>query len=511
MSAVADPTTAKAAVTFVRMSSCQNGLYPLRPHPHAGARDAEGNCAYVADVTLVRRWMIDRFRHRGATATSTGESQDSIGQRSLRQFLPFDDENEMKAICGTFPGEGSEGTAGFQLLTEHIRVENSEIEDLIQSDLELHQQEKNSQESIIGTFFYRAHTLSASRKFKPRKNSKILCVVYTYKGKNEFLQGIIETWGWRCDGFFAASTETLTSANETHFDTGVGAVDLPHLGGESYNTMWQKTRSIVGYLYDNYRDEYDYFLNCGDDTYAIVDNLRIYLRSVESRYIQQNSVNGTAVIPPLLLGHHVVRGREWYVGGGPGYVFNRAALSLFVEFNLKTCLADQLKSAEDRFISRCMRDAGVILADTADIEGRQRFVGVPANTIATENPWETRSWMLGMYEHWNKQGHGQRWGRNVTSTGVVSFHKIVGRQNMKRLHAILYNSCPRGSILGEYLALNITNKRPLILREGRKTTFGSQHVYDFTSSFEWLWRFAGMIFLTLNLLLKRRRMVRTNW
>ena len=491
------------------MRSSQNGSVPARPHPHAGARDAEGSYGYVADVTLVRRWIIDRFRHQKASSTtaSTGNSH-----ALLRQFLPFGDEIEMKAICNIFPGKGSEGAAGFHLLTEHVRVENSEVEDSIQRQTELCQlqQEKNSHESIVRTFFKKVHTLSSSRKFKPQKNSKILCVVYTYRGKNEFLQGIIETWGWRCDGFFAASTETLTDANATHFDTGLGAVDLPHLGGESYNTMWQKTRSIVAYLYDNYRDDYDYFLNCGDDTYVIVDNLRNYLRSVESRYLQ-NSGNGTAVMPPLLLGHHVVRGREWYVGGGPGYVFNRAALNLFVENNLKTCLADQLKSAEDRFISRCMREAGVILADTADVEGRQRFVGVPANTIATENPWETKSWMLGMYEHWNKQGHGQRWGRNVTSTGVVSFHKIVGRQNMKRLHAILYNSCPRGSILGEYLALNITNKRPLILREGRKTTFGSQHVYDFTSSFEWLWRFAGMIFLTLNLLLKRRRMVRTNW
>ena len=130
------------------MSSSQNGSDSLRPHPHAGARDAEGNYGYVADVMLVRRWMIDRFRYRKATSTtsSTGNSR-----ALLRQFLPFDDENEMKAICDTFPGEGSEGATGFQLLTEHIRVENSEVEDLIQRQFELRQlqQEKNSQESIM--------------------------------------------------------------------------------------------------------------------------------------------------------------------------------------------------------------------------------------------------------------------------------------------------------------------------------------------------------------------------
>ena len=202
------------------------------------------------------------------------------------------------------------------------RVENSEVEASTQRELGLYQQETYPKESKFGSFFSKAHTLSSSKEFKLRKDSKILCVVYTYKGKNEFLQGIIETWGWRCDGFFAASTETILYANVTHFETGLGAVDLPHLGGESYNTMWQKTRSIVGYLYDNYRDDYDYFLNCGDDTYVIVDNLRTpmslwtiddiyvivdnlkFFRSVESGYLQ-NSGNGTAVMPPLLLGHHV--------------------------------------------------------------------------------------------------------------------------------------------------------------------------------------------------------------
>lgn len=487
------------------MSSSPNRSDPLRPHPHAGARDAEGHFGYVADVTLVRRWMIDRFRHWKATsATSSAANSHAL----LRQFLPIDDEDEMKAICDTFPGKGSEGAAGFQLLTEHVRVENSEAEDSIQREFELRQlqHEKNSHESIIGAFFNKGHTLFSSKEVELQKDSKILCVVYTYKGKNEFLQGNVETWGWRCDGFFAASTETLTDDNTTHFDTGLGAVDLPHLGGESYNTMWQKTRSIVGYLYDNYRDKYDYFLNCGDDTYVIVDNLRSYLKSVEDRYVQ-NSRNGTADMPPLLLGHHVVRGREWYVGGGPGYVFNRAALNLFVENNFKTCLADQVVSAEDRFISRCMRDAGVILADTADSDGRQRFIGISADTLAVENPWETRSWMLGMYEHWNKQGHGRRWGRNVTSTGLVSFHKIAGKQKMKRLHAILYDSCPRGSVLGAYLVFNSTKNQLLIQERGGEMTSHGQHVHDLNSSFEWLWRGAGLIFITLNLL-KRRHMFR---
>jgi hypothetical protein len=40
------------------------------PHPHAGARDADGNWGYAANVTRIRRWMLQRYREAaGANAT----------------------------------------------------------------------------------------------------------------------------------------------------------------------------------------------------------------------------------------------------------------------------------------------------------------------------------------------------------------------------------------------------------------------------------------------------------
>jgi len=166
-----------------------------------------------------------------------------------------------------------------------------------------------------------------------------------------------------------------------------------------------------------------------------------------------------------------------------------------VETNFYTCLADRLQSAEDRFISRCMREAGVILADTAESDGRQRFIGISASEIATTNPWETRSWMTGMYELWNKEGHGRRWGRNVTSTYLVSFHKIHGVQKMKRLHAILYDLYPRGSTLGDYLAFNITQKGPLIDGKRPNIKCSGHYTFDFTTTFRLAWRAAALIFI----------------
>ena len=110
---------------------------------------------------------------------------------------------------------------------------------------------------------------------KPK--SKILCAIYTHEKKHDAVTAVGETWGWRCDGFFAASTKTVTDPKEP----GLGAVDLPHEGKEEYANMWQKVRSMWAYVNDNYKDDYDFFYICGDDVYVAVENLRAYLDGPE--------------------------------------------------------------------------------------------------------------------------------------------------------------------------------------------------------------------------------------
>jgi len=64
-------------------------------------------------------------------------------------------------------------------------------------------------------------------------------------------------------------------------DRSVGVIDLPHIGTEEDGNMWQKLRSIWGYVYDNYLDECNYFYIGGDDVLVAVDNLRSYLNGPE--------------------------------------------------------------------------------------------------------------------------------------------------------------------------------------------------------------------------------------
>ena len=100
------------------------------------------------------------------------------------------------------------------------------------------------------------------------RSPRILCAVYTYSEGHDRIKAILETWGRKCDGFLAASDKT---------DLTIGAINLLHKGEEKYGNMWQKIRSIYGYIYDNYLNDFDYFHFCGDDTFVMVDNLRSFV------------------------------------------------------------------------------------------------------------------------------------------------------------------------------------------------------------------------------------------
>jgi hypothetical protein len=121
--------------------------------------------------------------------------------------------------------------------------------------------------------------------------------------------------------------------------------------------MWQKTRSIMGYLYDRYQD-YDYFYVCGDDAHLILQNLRNYLGHLElSRNASETLFSGQLT---------KTRAFGLYVVGGGGYVLNRSSLRKLVNEGVPL-------PAEDRLITTCLMTLGIFPTDAADALGAQRF------------------------------------------------------------------------------------------------------------------------------------------
>jgi len=290
-----------------------------------------------------------------------------------------------------------------------------------------------------------------------RKSPRLLCAIYTYHGMRDQARTAALTWGHQCDGFLAFSTETIPS---------LGMLNFTHPGEESYLTMWQKVRSIWGYLKENYLDQYDYFHLGGDDMYVLVENLRLLLCRVEQKLQKERK---RPEEQPIVLG---ALAKSWkQITGGPGYTLNRAALKKF----RPQCYGMVSTPAEDVMMSRCLQDKSVPIWDSRDLlTGEQQYhhldpdrlyrIGGPnsqAPTYAIElyNFWAT----LPHPQHPN-QTTGPKIGLEAAAQYSVSFHYLKPSSAMLRIHVLLHRSCPPDSKLAK------TIREKLLLRSTDTTS-----------------------------------------
>ncbi len=126
---------------------------------------------------------------------------------------------------------------------------------------------------------------------------------------------------------------------------------------EGRNNLWGKTKRAFEYVYDNHRDDADWFMKADDDTYVIVENLRYLL---QPRSPDEPVYFGCKFKPYV---------RQGYMSGGAGYVLSREALRRLVEVGLGKNRTDQSKSlgchanndqgAEDVEMGSCMESLKV--------------------------------------------------------------------------------------------------------------------------------------------------------
>lgn len=402
-------TVSQSSTTIFGSNNHSSSSHPRQPHPHAGARHADGSWDFIANVTSVRQFIISRY-HRFISSTTI----------PLQSHLYFHDENEFRSACQVLPREGKERKAGWRLLTKKVEVDGQDPK------------MTNNQSRT-----YPPGATSASLR-----TSRILCAIYTYAKHREQATAVAETWGWKCDGYFAASTETIPEVydqRQTRME-GIGSIDLPHLGPESYDNMWQKTRSILSYMHDYYLDDFDFFFLSGDDTYLIVENLR--------RTIQW--LGDSAWEQPLYLGHWVPYGSNgnYFCGGGPGYLLNRKTLELLVRNVFPICKPRLQTSSEDRILGQCLQTIGIVGNHSVDATGAQRFHGSDPHDVCTKQG--DSGYLNRLYEFWG-QHYGFRTGFNLTSSQSVSFHMLKTTKHLKRVHAIVYKSCPPNTTIGDIL------------------------------------------------------------
>jgi hypothetical protein len=163
------PTTA-ATISLGPKTERTGTQNQTRDHPHAGALYPDGTWGYVADVTRVRRMMLQRFqkeRHRY--------------NASLLSFLSFNNSEEFEQVCNVAPGAGHESAMGYDMLINRVIVNGPDPQPSNQSNT-----------SMI-------HLSTAPRPItenRPARGSRILCAVYTHAGAIARMEGIADTWAW---------------------------------------------------------------------------------------------------------------------------------------------------------------------------------------------------------------------------------------------------------------------------------------------------------------------------
>ncbi|CAB9508613.1 acetylgalactosamine 3-beta-galactosyltransferase 1 [Seminavis robusta] len=275
---------------------------------------------------------------------------------------------------------------------------------------------------------------ASKKQTKQQAEQKILCVVQTSGHRHyDRIPALRRTWGPKCDGFVVASNVTDPALGTVHIPHG-GTLDDPHMRG------WLRVRSTWSFIYDNYYDQYDWFYFSNDMVFLLVENLRLYLASLEiiaaTRYNQttNNDNDNTQQQIPLFMGRRFALGgnlNDIFNAAGPGYVVNKAALKVFV-VQAESYVPQQHTSKEDLMMARTFAHFGVFPYDTQDDTGGERFmITTPGHHYESQFP----AW-------YHQQSIGIQHGVDHCSTQSISFH-YVNSKLMYRLYALLYGNCKR--------------------------------------------------------------------
>ena len=137
-------------------------------------------------------------------------------------------------------------------------------------------------------------------------------------------------------------------------------LDIP----EGREFLWGKTKLAFKYIYKNHINDADWFLKVDDDTFVVMENLRLFLKDFDP-------------LSPVYCGRHfkpfVSQG---YMSGGAGYVLSKEAVTRFVTDGLRKDQPRCRKTdggAEDLELGKCMETVSVKPIDSRDANGLQRF------------------------------------------------------------------------------------------------------------------------------------------
>jgi glycoprotein-N-acetylgalactosamine 3-beta-galactosyltransferase len=151
---------------------------------------------------------------------------------------------------------------------------------------------------------------------------------------------------------------------------------------DTYDNLWGKTKAAFQYVYEHHYTDADFFLKADDDTFVILENLRLLLSSYSPLF-------------PVYFGCKFKRYVEkGFMSGGAGYVLSKEALNRFIVGSLANgslCKAAN-SGVEDMELGYCMQVQNVLAIDTRDDLGRGRFFPMSVQDHIMDNTpeWYSR-------------------------------------------------------------------------------------------------------------------------
>ncbi|CAF2048972.1 unnamed protein product [Rotaria magnacalcarata] len=235
---------------------------------------------------------------------------------------------------------------------------------------------------------------------------RIFCLILT--SPNSFLsrtKAINETWAPRCDRYFFITEyipETLKS-EQIQFAEQIPIAPIKNITA-GYDHLTQKSTLAFLFAYENYFNDFDWFIKADDDTFLIIEHLKAFLREQNTSEPVTFGYNFKVIVP------------KGYHSGGGSYVLSRESLRRFYEAHQDPALNCRKDGgSEDVEVANCLRKKGVYPGKSLDKQNRELF-----------HPLSFADHFRGTFPDWLLQYAENPLGAhyNCCSDQTISFHYV---------------------------------------------------------------------------------------